>query len=168
MTKTPEDVTELYKSIGEAIWMLQHLEYAMTHFNAYSILQKQRDKGQKIGEKEAFFVLEKQRKLTLGPLIKAAKSLQILPLTLEAKFDRFLRERNWLIHRCVIDEYLSLENVSSKKALFKRIGKFTTDCIVLKKEVLNMMEGWHQDSGYSVEKAYEEAEKLIEKSKHDR
>ena len=168
MLTTPENVTELYRSIGEVIWMLQHLEYAMTHFNALSILKKRREKGQKVGEKEGFAALEKQRKLTLGPLIKAAKSEQTLPLTLEAKFDSFLGERNWLIHRCVRDEYFSLENETAKQKLFERIATFTTDGIVLKKEVFSMMERWFQNAGYSVEEAYEKAGILIEKAKNNR
>ena len=108
---TDDDVNYLFHVLGQAVWYLQHLEKVMTTFNALKILQGKRDKRIKITQKVAQEVLDKQRGQTLGPLIGAAKREKTIPKQLMNRFEEFLTERNWLIHKCVVDEYLSLRNV---------------------------------------------------------
>jgi len=77
------------------------------------------------------------------------------------RFDDFLDERNWIIHNCVINEYLSLRNMDSKQRLFKRIEAFVYEAITLRKEIHNLMESWYSDSEYDLNYAYSLAEKLL-------
>jgi len=165
MTYTIDDVNHLYLSIGEAIWNLQHLENVMTTYNALRILQKKREKKILFSDEQAFKILEKQRKLTLGPLISSAKDNHTLSKELEGRFENFLTERNWLIHKCVISDYLSLRNKESKEKLFLRITAFIEDAVSLKRELYNQMQRWFEGKGYDLEKAYALADELLDKSK---
>ena len=121
---TDEDVNYLFHILGQAVWYLQHLEKVLTTFNAFKILQRKRDKGIKVTKQLGHKVLGKQRGQTLGPLIGTAKQERTIPKKLMNRFDVFLEERNWIIHKCVINEYLSLRNAESKKRLFERISNF--------------------------------------------
>ena len=158
---TETDVGELYSLLGESIWNLQHLEIAVTTFTAMKILQRKRDKGTEITEDVGERVLNKQRRQTLGPLINAAKRERIIPNDLIERFDLFLKERNWLIHKCVVNEYLSLRNKKNKEDLFSRILVFSTEAQSLKKEIYKLLERWYEQKGYDLEHAYKLAEKLI-------
>ena len=158
---TDEDVNYLFHILGQAVWYLQHLEKVMTTFNAFKILQRKRNKGIKVSKKAGQKVLEKQRGQTLGPLIGTAKREKTIPKNLMNRFDGFLGERNWIIHKCVINEYLSLRNVNSKKQLFKRIEAFVDEAIILRREIHNLIESWYVDSGYDLNYAYSLAEKML-------
>lgn len=161
---TDEDVNYLFHILGQAVWYLQHLEKMLTTFNAFKILQRKRDKGIKVTKKIGEKVLEKQRGQTLGPLIGTAKQERTIPKKLMSRFDVFLEERNWVIHKCVINEYLSLRNTESKKRLFERIEAFVDEAITLRREIHNLMETWYSDSGYDLNQAYSLAEKMLEKA----
>ena len=162
MPYTDEDVNYLFQILGQAVWYLQHLEKVLTTFNAFKILQRKRDKGLKVIKKIGDKALEKQQGQTLGPLIGTAKREKTIPKNLMNRFDDFLEERNWIIHKCVINEYLSLRNVDSKQRLFKRIEAFVDEAIELKREIHNLMESWYSDSGYDLNDAYSLAEKMLQ------
>jgi hypothetical protein len=156
-----EDVNHLFNIIGQAVWHLQHLEKVLTTFNSLKILQKQRENGKNINETDANSILKKQQRLTLGPLIKAAKKEQTIPKKLIDRFDSFLDERNWVIHKCVINEYLSLRNKDDKNRLFGRIEKFIEDAILLRREVHNLLESWYVETGYDLNFVNFIAEQMI-------
>ena len=164
MKYTINDVNYLFSSIGKAIWNLQHLEYLMTTYNALAILQVRRENKILFTDEDAHHVLEKQRKLTLGSLISAAKEKNVMPQKLENRFDQFLIERNWLIHKCVLSDYLSLESKESKEKLFARINYFTEEAISLKMELFNQMEHWYSNKGYDLDQAYALSELILKKS----
>ena len=159
---TDEDVNHLFHILGRAVWYLQHLEKVLTTFNAFRILQRKRDKGTKVTKKVGYKVLEKQQGQTLGPLIGTAKREKTIPKNLMNRFDDFLEERNWIIHKCVINEYLSLRNMDSKQRLFKRIEAFVDEAITLRREIHHLMKDWYSDSGYDLNYAYSLAEKMLE------
>lgn len=163
---TDKDVDHLFHILGQAVWYLQHLEKVLTTFNAFKILQRKKDKGIKVTKKVGDKVLEKQRGRgqTLGPLIGTAKREKTIPKNLMNRFDVFLEERNWIIHKCIINEYLSLRNMESEQRLFKRIEAFVDEAIKLRREIHNLMETWYSDSGYDLNYAYSLAEKMLEKA----
>ncbi len=158
---TREDVEHLYGLIGKAVWHLQHLENVVASFTAFKILQAKRVKGVKLAADNVAKVIENQKKQTLGPLIGIAKSHKTIPPNLGKRFDKLLVERNWLIHRCVTDEYLSLRNQSEKQRLFVRISEFAEEAISLQNEIHGLFEQWYLDLGYDLEKAYHHAEQLL-------
>ncbi len=143
----------LYRLIGESVWFLQHLEKSLTAFVAIKKLQKVRKKGTNFDEQVAYAELEKQQKKTLGPLIKSAKNETIINENLIKRFEIFLEERNWLIHKCVINEFLSLRNINDRSKLFSRIKLFSQEAIDLNTEICNLLTTWFQSNGYNINKA---------------
>ncbi len=155
------DVTILYKLIGESVWHLQHLENVLSSYTTLSILQRKRDKGSKVTESGAFKSLNGQQKQVLGQLIGSAKDHGVIPENMYSRFSDFLDERNWLIHKCVVNEYLTLRNENEKKLLFSRIGEFAAEAKLLTNEMHGHLEAWFKEHGYSIEEAYENAERIL-------
>jgi hypothetical protein len=158
---TDKDVDVLYDLIGQSVWYLQHLELAVSTFTALKILQRKREKGTKITEQIGERILSNQRGLTLGPLISSAKREKTMPENLWKRFDKFIKERNWLIHNCVITDYMALRNEDNKKALFNRFEEFTNEAVALKKEIYNLLEIWYSSKGYDLDYAYNLAEETL-------
>jgi hypothetical protein len=77
------------------------------------------------------------------------------------RFSEFLDERNWVIHRCVLNEYLALRNEDDKKRLFVRIGEFAAEAKLLTKEIHDLFESWFKEQGYSFEEAHKNAERIL-------
>lgn len=144
--------------------MLQHLENVVATFTAMLILQKRRDKNKKVTEEIAYRTLQKQKKLTLGPMITNAKREQTIPLFLHKRFDSFLSERNWLIHNCVTSDYLSLRSEKEKVRLMTRMEAFSEEAMALSKELQRLNNRWYSEKGYDLSLAFEKAEELIRKA----
>lgn len=155
------DISTLYGLIGKSVWHLQHLELALSTYTALRILQKKRDEGIKIDETNAMKSLANQQKQVLGQLIGSAKEHGAIPKDLHARFRDFLDERNWIIHNCVIDEYLSLRNENDKTRLFCRIHEFAIEAHLLTGEINSFNELWYVEKGYSFEEAQKNAEKIL-------
>ncbi len=161
---TEQDIGILYGLIGKAVWNLQHLENVVVSFTAMKILQAKRAKGWKVTEGNMAKVIEKQRHQTLGLLIGTAKSHKTIPPSLASRFDVFLEERNWLIHRCVVDEYQSLRNEMEKQRLFRRIATFSEEAIALRNAIHNLFEQWFVDLGYDLGAVHAQAEQQLNNS----
>jgi hypothetical protein len=160
-TPMSQDVQELFRLVGKAVWMLQHLENFVATFTAMIILQKRRDKSKNVTEEFANKTLEKQKKLTLGVMILNAKREKSIPPFLHERFNNFLKERNWLIHSCMQTDHLSLRSEKNKLHLFGRLEEFSEEAIDLRKELQNLMNTWSSEKGYDLNLAIEKAEKLI-------
>lgn len=158
---TQENVEQLYHLIGKAVWHLQHLENVVASFTALKVLQKQRGKGKRHQKVEVERVLEKQKGLTLGPLIGTAKAQKTIPPHLIKRFEQILNDRNWLIHRCVTGEFLSLRNVKDREQLFQKLSALSQEAITLQDEIHNLFEGWFKEVGYDLELSYRLAEDML-------
>jgi len=133
----------------------------LTTFSALKILQKERDKGAKVTEIVGQRVLEKQRGLTLGPLIASAKREETIPLNLMKRFESLLQERNWLILKCVINEFFALRSETRKQALFARISSFVDEAISLKTSVNEIMAKWFEAAGYDLDHVFRIAQESL-------
>ena len=157
-----EDVDNLYRFLGESIWHLQHLEKSLTTFTAMKKLQKLRENGNNFSEEDAHLELKSQQKKTLGPLIKSAKDEEIIDENLIIRFDKFLIERNWIVHKCVINEFLALRNIKAQESSFTRIKNFSQEAINLNNKTCELLNKWFQEKGYDLEKAQVIARNLLE------
>ncbi len=155
------DVQELFRLVGKGVWMLQHLENAIAYFTTMIILQKRRDKSKNVSEEFADKTLEKQKKLTLGPMISTAKREKSIPPLLHNRFDKLLKERNWLIHNCITTDYLSLRSENNKYRLFERLEEFADESMLLAKEIHNLNDVWFSGNGYDLDFAFKNAEKIL-------
>ena len=77
---TQEDVNHLFHLLGRAIWSLQHLEKAVTTFNAMKKLQRKRDKGTKITQEMAKDALARERAQTLKERIMGSVDPVVIPV----------------------------------------------------------------------------------------
>lgn len=164
---TQENVDHLYRLIGKAVWHLQHLENVVASFTAFKILQTQRDKGKRLLQSDVESVLGKQRGQTLGPLIGTAKANKTIPKRLIDRFDVLLKDRNWLIHRCGTEEFLSLRNDRERQRLYQRLDDFSEETIELHEEIHSLFEGWFTELGYNLEESYTLAEDMLHKAEQD-
>ena len=147
--------------------MLQHLENVMASFIALKILQQKREtkNNYKVNEEELKKVHDQQKRLTLGPMIERAIKQKNIPKPLEARFQTFLKERNWLVHNCVPENYLALRSRELKKKLLNRLDVFINEATDLLKEVYGQFEKWFESKGYDVQAAHNLSLEVIEKAK---
>ncbi|WP_284451693.1 glutathione S-transferase family protein [Methylophaga thalassica] len=156
-----EHVDQLYRLIGEAVWHLQHLENVVASFTTFKVLQAKREKGKRLKQADVERALGKQKGQTLVPLIGNAKSHKTIPPHLVKRFDVFLSDRNWLIHNCVTDEFLSLRNKEERQRLFQRVAEVSQQAIALQGEIHGLFEDWFTELGYDLGESYELAEELL-------
>jgi len=161
MAYTYDDVEQLYNLLGQSVWQLQHLENVMATFTAMRLIQLRRNEKIDVSVENANDIVNKQRKLTLGPLIDMAVKENVVPFDLTKRLENFLGERNWLIHRCVHQEFLSMRNDSARLRLFDRISSFVNEAILIRKGIMDLGHGWLCDMGYDQEEASSLAEKML-------
>lgn len=130
MSATAKDVNYLFYLIGEAVCMIQFLEDALSH----SITLKQDVQyPYPILKKDAEAYLNKYQSRTLGNAITIAKEKDLYTDKLQNELSDFLKERNWLIHKCAPHHIDDLLEASGRDQLFNRIKAITQRAIYLRK-----------------------------------
>lgn len=117
-TNKTRDVANFFYIIGEAVCMIQLLEDALNH----SITLKSDVRSLKrIPKEDADRYLKKHQSQTLGNAIRFAKEEALYSDELQNDLTSFLKERNWLIHKCVPYHIDDLLEVSNRDRLFQRV-----------------------------------------------
>tara|TARA_B100000949_G_C14169837_1_gene402810 strand:+ start:525 stop:941 length:417 start_codon:yes stop_codon:yes gene_type:complete len=122
------DEINLYCLIGEALWMVQHLEDALSHSIT---LKKEVKKPYSMPLKKANELLEKYRFYTLGKAISLAKREAMYSESLLQDLGLFLSERNWLVHKCMSQNRDDMYSGTGKHKLFHRIKNVTEEALIL-------------------------------------
>jgi hypothetical protein len=91
---TPDEFSELTSFVGYAIWQIQVLEQVL---GSYLVMVHQITTDKARTEIETMFV--KAAKHTLGQLFIAIRKTGGGPESLLPRLERFIVERNWLVHR---------------------------------------------------------------------
>lgn len=91
----PEEMM-LYARMGEAVCKIQILEQALSH----SITVKL---NPDVNESDANVFLSKQQSLTLGTVVKLASKEGAYSYKLQKALEELLAERNWLVHKAMLD-----------------------------------------------------------------
>lgn len=86
----------LYAQMGEAICKVQILEQALSH----SITVKL---NPDVAETDANVFLSKQQSLTFGTVVKLAAKVGAYSDKLQKALEELLAERNWLVHKAMLD-----------------------------------------------------------------
>jgi len=103
---------------GEALCSIQILEDALSHSIT---LKKDVKHPHKMSKEDASLFLKKNSSCTLGKAIKIAKEEYLYSDVLQNELEAFLSERNWLVHKSLL-EYLDKACVmSSNIEFFDRI-----------------------------------------------
>lgn len=109
-------VHTLYALIGESVWKVQLLEDTLNH--ALVLKTIPRSEKNKADEQ-----LSKHRRKTLGQSLKLIDNEKLLSEKLRSNLIDFKSDRNWLIHRSMLEKIDSLENGADPSTLFLKIKK---------------------------------------------
>lgn len=119
-----QDVASVYLLIGEAICMIQHLEKAIS---VLITLKRDVKYPNRISEEEANGFLEQYCLRTLGQAIKLAKQNNLFSITLYSDLEAILKERNWLVHKCLHDYLDNMRTASVIDVFLNRIKTISDD-----------------------------------------
>jgi hypothetical protein len=97
--------------------------------------------------------LAKERKKTLGMLLREAKEAHLVEGDIAAAFRLLVGERNWLIHRSMHECNDGLYDLAERAAFIERLDLLTDEAIRLKKQLYEGATRWLADQGVDVAKA---------------
>jgi hypothetical protein len=151
-----------YNHIGAAVWHIQYLEDALIHYLVIKNLRL----NPAIAEEEVCERLAKMRKCVLGKVYKQARDLGIIPRDLEPRFEKFVDERNWLIHRSRHECSTHLYDDVRRIEMFNRISMIQDEAISIRKIIYSELSKFMSSEGFdpeqAVQMAHEELRKLVE------
>ncbi len=147
------ELTIFYNAVGEAVWQIQYLEHAIVNL----IIIKSEKAKRPSSTEEADELLDKERKGTLGLLYKKAKQAEIIPDQLLPRFDKFLTERNWLIHNSRLDNSEDLYNSEKTVQIIDRIKSIGKESLALTGEIVCLLEHFMISQGYNIDDIYKMA-----------
>ena len=134
--KKPANQVELtlYTFLGEALCKTQIVEQALS----VSITIKQNSEAKKT---EADEYLDKQLGYTLGKAVYFANRRKHFPPQLQADLNSFLLQRNWLVHRSMLEIKDGLNQDSVRNRLFNTIKDISDAAENLQRDIeLNLIE----------------------------
>jgi hypothetical protein len=158
-----DELADFYRMIGAAIWHIQYFEDVLTSFLSAKLIKEQQNAGQVIPEKNAHALLAKNRRITLGPLIKLCAEKGIIRPEHQKQFEVFKENRHWLVHRSMVEIGDGLYSESDREAVFKRIDIIRNEAISLKKLVVGDFDIWLTTHGVDVTAAQQQAEAAVRK-----
>ncbi len=127
--------TTLWQNIGQTIWYLQTLEFALGHY----LVLTQVVPGDK---DEAYKQLDKSFKVTLGRLVsKLKESIHVHP-EIEGKLEHLTNERNWLVHKIYRLHHTDIHDIQRFAKLLDRINALGNEALNLAKEFSILCEQW--------------------------
>ncbi|MCL6417577.1 hypothetical protein MIB92_18095 [Aestuariirhabdus sp. Z084] len=144
-----EQELSLYCFVGEALCAIQHIEDAISHSIVLKINAPQT-------KPEADQLLEKHRSYTLGKAMKICEGASLYDEVLQQELNKFLSERNWLVHRSIAHSRDEWDANVSREKLFGRLKAITTHAQrllqLIEKDLIEFSEA--KGKGMSSVKAY--------------
>jgi hypothetical protein len=125
---TADEFTEVVSQVGYAVWQIQVLEEVL---GCYLVLVHKVEFTTARSDVEAMFV--KTEKRTLGQLFGAIRDTSKAPSTLLPRLDRFVDERNWLVHRSRHQNRTDLYSPAKRQTLIQRINAIADEALSLAK-----------------------------------
>lgn len=130
ITKIPanQDEITLYCFVGEALWKTQIVEQALN----YSITLKMNPSETK---ERADEFLKNHQNYTLGQAIKFAIKENLYSMSLQDKLNTFLQQRNWLVHKAMLESQNDLNTENMKEELFDKIKSISNKAESIQREI---------------------------------
>jgi hypothetical protein len=145
---TPWELEEIYASIGKAVWHLQFLEDVLVTYVTMRLSIKR-----PIALEAAMETLARERKKTLGTLLREAREGGLVQGDVANAFRLLVDERNWLIHRSMHECNDGLHRLVERESFLKRLDDLTDEAIRLKKQLYSDATRWLAEQGIDVAKA---------------
>lgn len=156
------ELAEFHQSIGSAVYHLQYLEDVLVSFLTMKIIYERRCAGDKFTSTDAQTLLaDKRRELTLGPLIDSCMSKRIIQPQHQARVKALKRERDWLVHRSLVENGDDLYATATRDAIFSRITAIKEEAIALKKVAVLGLERWFAAHGVDMDVAQKQSEESM-------
>ncbi len=124
----PEEFSELTSLVGYAVWQIQVLEQVLA---SYLIMVHQITTATARTEVETMFL--KTAKHTLGQLFSAIRKTGGGSESLLPRLERFIVERNWLVHRSRHENRSDLYSPAKRTALRQRLCSVADEALLLMK-----------------------------------
>jgi hypothetical protein len=160
-----DELADFYQRIGAALWHLQYLEDVLVNFLVMKIIHEHRCSGKTVTISDAQALLADKRLLTLGLLVKTCIRRKIIQSENQARFGAFKVERDWLVHRSMVESGDDLYDDATRTTLFGRIATVQQEAISLKGLVASGCTSWAAAHGVDVTAAQDQAEDAMRKLK---
>lgn len=125
---TQREFAELTSLVGLAVWQIQVLEQAL---GCYLVMVHKIAIGTARAEVEATFA--KTEKRTLGQISASIRDTGRAPAKLLPRLERFVDERNWLVHRSRHENRKDIYSPKKRIALSQRISSLADEALSLMK-----------------------------------
>lgn len=155
-----EELKIFYCEIGAAVWHIQYIEDVLVTF-----VVAKRHKRNPTTEHIAYERLERERKGTLGSIYGRAKDEGIIPKNMEARFEKFLNERNWLMHKSRTESSTHLYNDILRNKMLNRIKTICNESMKLKRLLFEEFQSFLISEGIDLDKAYKLVDENLRKLK---
>ena len=138
---TPQQqASVLYTLLGRAVWSIQHLEDAL---NTAIAIKNPKATNRTEGDK----VRNSNRELPLGRAIGRAEKEKTFDKDFQRKLKDFLKQRNWLIHRCMHESVDDAGVIIDENELFTKIRGIELSAISLKETIEIDMLNFCEENG---------------------
>jgi hypothetical protein len=155
-----DDLHTLYVLIGKAIWLLQHVEDALS--TAITIKHEIKTRGS-MSAAQAEAILAKHRGNTLGTSLRISWETGLFAAQLQGRLDKFREERDWLVHRSVHQNGADLYEDDKRLKVMCRIEAFSEEALALQKAVESDLEQFGEAQGLKKEWVLAHAQQQIKK-----
>jgi hypothetical protein len=159
------ELGDFYRRIGSAIWHVQYLEDVLVNFLCLKTVHERRCSGQTVSMPDAEALISEKRKVTLGPLIESCTSRKIIQQKNRARFDAFKIERDWLVHRSMIESGDDLYHETTREAVFDRIAAIQEEARSLGSVVFQDLQSWVASHGVDLDSVNNQGANAIRKLK---
>jgi hypothetical protein len=123
-----QDEITLYSFVGEALWKTQIVEQALNHLIT---LKMNPDKTKEKADES----LKQYQSYTLGKAIKLAVKENLYSLSLQDELNVFLEQRNWLVHKAMLESQNDLNTENKKEELFDKIKSISNKAESIQLEI---------------------------------
>ncbi len=149
-----EIFTNVHVALGTAMWQSQSLEDTLCAFIAIVLRIKPTD-----AEKEIRLLLDTLHSKTLGNLIAELRKFRsgTAVSTFEARLNRFLAERNWLVHSSWREHHSDLYHLDRSERLILRLRAIDEEATALRRIFGELVLDWMISSGFTHEEIEAEA-----------
>ncbi|MBL7134264.1 MAG: hypothetical protein ISS78_09210 [Phycisphaerae bacterium] len=151
----PKAFIDLHSRLGLALWHIQACEDGLVHFIAI-VLQMPPSRARE----EAMKIIDRLQSRTLGGLIREMQKSKSTNSVSEFEFrvNRFLGERNWLVHQSWREHHADLFNPERLPPLYGRLDRLAQEASDLQHYFSKITSAWTRERGVS--KSRIEKEKL--------
>jgi hypothetical protein len=123
---SPDEFSGLTSLVGYAVWQIQVLEQVLA---CYLVMVHRITADMARTEIETMFV--KAARNTLGQLFTAIRNTRGAPEDLLPRLERFIDERNWLVHRSRQENRIDLYSPEKPIALSQRLRAIADEALSL-------------------------------------